>query len=180
MNKDESALKIEYVDHAAFKIIFKSLYGPLLAYITTFTHNHQEAKDIVQNSFIVVWDNRKSLLDRPSLKNYLFKTARNLYIDQHRKNRYKTKVFDELKQKALDDRLNETAELVSDRTAKLVLLIENLPPRCKQILLLSKIEGKKYKEIADILNISIKTVESQMRVAYKKIRDGFNQTSGQT
>ena len=174
MDDNELVLRIKHDDHRAFRIIFKSLYEPLLAYVITFTHDRQEAKDIVQNCFITLWDKRKDLLDESSLKNYLFTIAHNLYINQYKKNQYKTKVFDELKYRALNSRINEVGEVTKDRTKKLTLLIDHLPPRCKQILLLNKKEGKKYREIADTLNISIKTVESQMRIAYQKIRAGFN------
>ena len=70
--------------------------------------------------------------------------------------------------------MNEPRVEANKRTKKLIEIIEELPPKCKEILLLNKREGKKYHEIAEQLQISIKTVESQMRIAYKKIREGFS------
>jgi len=59
------------------------------------------------------------------------------------------------------------------RLEKLKAIIETLPEKCKEILLLNKMDGLKYREIAIKLNISIKTVEAQMRIAFQKIREGF-------
>lgn len=173
MNNKELVLKIKQGDHIAFKFIFKSIYSHLLAYVTTFTHDQQEAKDIVQNSFIILWNKRKELLEDSSLKNYLFTVAYNLYINQYRKNKFKLKVFNELKLEALNNRIPHDKTIQEQRSKKLVALIDKLPPRCKQIILLNKRDGLKYKEIAKTLNISVKTVETQMRIAYQKIRDGF-------
>ena len=173
MNDQHLILGIKNNDQKAFKLVFKCFYEPLLAYVTTFTMDRQEAKDIVQNSFIILWEKRKKLSDDSSIKNYLFTVAHNLFINQHRKNQFKNKVFIELKSKALSNRINEEEITTLERIKKLLVLIDSLPPRCKEILLLNKREGLKYKEIANRLNISVKTVESQMRIAYQKIREGF-------
>lgn len=82
--------------------------------------------------------------------------------------------FDELKEKALRDSIIDDKELIDNRIKRLKAIIETLPPKCKEILLLNKISGLKYKEISEHLHISQKTVETQMRVAYIKIRKGFD------
>ncbi len=173
MNNDEMVLQIKQGNHAAFKTIFESFQPSLLAYVTTFTHNQQEAKDIVQNSFIILWNKRKKLQDKSSLKNYLFTVAHNLFINEYRKEQFKNKVFTDLKVSALNNRLTEDENIKDQRSERLLKLIDELPPRCKEILLLNKRDGFKYKEISTLLNISIKTVESQMRIAFVKIREGF-------
>ena len=173
MDKTKLVCDIKNGDQLAFKLIYEEFYEPLLAYITTFTRNRQDAKDIVQNCFIILWNKRKDLADDSSLKSYLFTVAHNLYINQYKKDLYRSRVLDELKFKALNNRIDESRTITEARIERMTLLIENLPPRCKQIFLMSKREGKKYIEISTLLNISSKTVESQMRIAYQKIRDGF-------
>jgi len=173
MKNEDLVLRIKKNDHAAFEHIFKKLYPSLLAYVTTFTQDTQEAKDIVQNSFIILWNKRKDLLPNSSLKSYLFTVSYNLYITKYRKDQIKNKVFTELKFSALNNRITENENSKEKRTEKLLILIDELPPKCKEILLLNKRDGVKYKEISKRLNISIKTVESQMRIAFKKIRSGF-------
>ena len=173
MNDSQLVLMLKSDDKKVFNEIFKQHYTPLLAYVVTFIGNPNEAKDIVQNSFIILWNKRKKLSDDSSLKNYLFTVARNLYITQYRKKATQLKFFDELKFNALNDRVIEDDTIANERSKRLLVLIEELPPKCKEILLLNKHEGLKYAEISQTLNISIKTVESQMRIAFKKIRLGF-------
>ena len=69
--------------------------------------------------------------------------------------------------------LMEEGSYVDNRIKKLKVIIDELPPKCREILLLNKRDGLKYKEIALKLNVSEKTVESQMRIAFKKIRAAF-------
>ncbi len=173
MNNSQLILMLKSDDKKVFKKIFKQHYNPLLAYVITFTLNTHEAKDIVQNSFIILWNKRKCLSDDSSLKNYLFTVAHNLFITQYRKKATQLKLLDELKFNALNDRVIEDDTIAKERSKKLLDLIEELPPKCKEILLLNKQKGLKYAEISKTLNISIKTVESQMRIAFKKIRLGF-------
>lgn len=160
-------------DDVAFKLIFQKFYKPLLAYTKTFTHDEDKAKDIVQEAFIILWNKRKDLLENSSLKNYLFTLAYRLYIDQYRKDQYRSKVLDELKISALKTRIHDDENDLQKRVKQLLKLVQNLPPRCKEILLLSKRDGLKYKEIALKLDISQKTVESQIRIAFQKIRAGY-------
>lgn len=160
-------------DHKAFRSLFDLIYDSLVAYTTTFTHDRENAKDIAQQCFANLWDKRKELGEISSLRSYLFSMARNLYIDQYRKEQSQNKLYNELKIEALTNRINEPETTTNERIKRLTTLVERLPPKCQQILLLNKKEGKKYQEIADILGVSVKTVESQMRIAYQKIRDGF-------
>ena len=173
MNDNQLVLMLKNDDRKVFNTIFKQHYRSLLAYVVTFTGNKNKAKDIVQDSFIVLWDKRKNLSEDSSLKNYLFTVAHNLYITQYRKKVTEIKFFDELKFNALNDRIFEDDTFTKERVKKLLDLIDELPPKCKEVLLLNKKEGLKYAEISKKLNISIKTVESQMRIAFKKIRLGF-------
>ncbi|UOY08300.1 RNA polymerase sigma-70 factor [Muricauda sp. SCSIO 64092] len=166
--------RIRAGDRKAFRSLFDDTYDSLLAYTTTFTHDRESAKDIVQQCFTNLWVKRNNLGKVSSLRKYLFTMAHNLFIDQYRKEQSRHQLYDELKIQALSDRVHESGAEANKRTKKLIAIIEELPPKCKEILLLNKREGKKYHEIAAQLQISIKTVESQMRIAYKKIREGFS------
>lgn len=81
-------------------------------------------------------------------------------------------LLEELKYQALEEEEGRPENDLQEAPARLRKIIETLPPRCREILDL-KMQGFKYQEIAEQLNISIKTVESQMRIAYVKIRDDF-------
>ncbi len=156
-----------------FKLVFEQLYDPLLAYTKTLTNNHDKAKDIVQNCFITLWQKRPDLIESPTLKRFLFTTAYNSFVDLYRKDRRKNTILDDIKYSMAIEITSEENENIELKIKKLKMVIEHLPPKCQQILLLNKRDGLKYKEIALIMDISVKTVESQMRIAYKKIRETF-------
>lgn len=161
-------------DKSAFEVFFKRYYGPLVNYIRTHTHDLQLAEDIVQQVFTNLWSDRHNIKIETSAKGYLYTVSYRAYIDYYRKAKQKKIFFGELKEKTLRNSISEDNELTNERVKRLKAIIETLPPRCKEILLLNKMTGLKYKEISEQLNISKKTVEAQMRVAYIKIREGFN------
>jgi RNA polymerase sigma-70 factor (ECF subfamily) len=156
-----------------FKLVFEQLYGPVLAYAKTLTNNHDKAKDLAQNCFIILWQKRPDLIESPTLKRFLFTTAYNSYVDLYRKDQRKNRILDDIKYRMANEYICEENSNVELKIKKLKMVIEQLPPKCQQILLLNKRDGLKYKEIALRMNISVKTVESQMRIAFKKIRETF-------
>ncbi len=175
---DELLLEaIKKNDNGAFKEFFNKYYSSLVSYIITFTNDSSLAEDIVQQTFITIWEQRHNLETNKSIKSYLYKISYNSYIDHYRKTKRQDSFFDDLRQQALRNQINENYDIAEKRTVKLKSIIEDLPPRCKEILLLNKTQGLKYEEIAKLLNISNKTVESQMRIAFKKIRQGFENTN---
>ncbi|SRR5690606_3450705 len=160
-------------DQGAFRIFFERHFGPLQAYIFTLTGEKTMAEDIVQHAFFRIWEKRNDLKANQSPKNYLYTIAYHYYIDQYRKNKLRHDFILQLKRQALADRLREDEEQREVRVEKLRQIIAQLPDRCREILILNKMEGLKYREIAEKLSISEKTVESQMRIAFQKIREQF-------
>ena len=164
-------------DKSAFDSLFKKYYDPLLGYIRTFTKDLQIAEDIVQQVFVDLWTERHSIKIEKSVKGFLYTVVYRRYLDHYRNLKRKNSFFDELREKALRDSIVADKESVDNRIKRLKAIIETLPPGCKEVLLLSKMSGLKYKEISKLLNISQKTVETQMRTAYIKIRKGFENDS---
>lgn len=160
-------------DRLAFKYLFEQYYDRLVAYITTYTHNKMQSEDIVQQSFINLWDDRQKLDPNKSPKGYLYTIAYHRYIDNLRKEKNNNRVINEIWQSALSDRIEEDNDLLEKRIEKIRHSINSLPPKCKEILQLNKIQGITYKDIAKQMGISVKTVESQMSIAFKKIRESF-------
>src|SRR5690606_38652427 len=158
-------------DQVAFKLFFERHYNPLTAYITTFTNDRNLAEDLVQQAFIKIWKHRKKLRLQQSPKNYLYTIAYHGFIDHYRETKRASLVLDALKRKALEGRIQEAEDVAALRIEKLRAIIDGLPPKCQEILKLNKIQRLKYGEIADVLGISVKTVESQMQIAYRKIRE---------
>jgi RNA polymerase sigma-70 factor (ECF subfamily) len=162
-------------DNNAFRKLFDLFYKRLLAYANTFTYDSKWSEDIVQQAFVTLWLKKDQLDKDKSPINYLYSIVHNSYIDDYRKKRRRDVFLDNLKHTSLIDNIDFDHELLEKRLFKLNRIIESLPPKCKEILKLNKIEGIKYKSIAVKMNISIKTVESQMRIAFQKIREGFEE-----
>tara|TARA_Y100000588_G_C14240096_1_gene918962 strand:- start:1323 stop:1898 length:576 start_codon:yes stop_codon:yes gene_type:complete len=168
-------LKIKDNNSLAFQQFYNKYYQRLLSYIITFTKDRDQAKDIVQEAFVILWTNRESIDTSKSPKSYIFFVARNIFIDHYRKEKRDLQFLIELKETALSEQIENDSEEIKQRIEKIKRMIENLPEKCKIILKLSKIEGLNYQEIANHLNISPKTVESQMRIAFNKIREQFSE-----
>lgn len=141
--------------------------------------SEEEAENIVQDVFTDLWE-RKLLLSVPvNLAAYLFTSVKNKCLNYLRHQTVKREIADQVQE---EHRLTMQASLNSleafdhdffseQETQKIInSALDSLSDRCRQIFIMSKIEGKKQKEIAAELNISVNTVETQMGIAYKKLR----------
>ena len=160
-------LKKGYED--AYALLVKTYYKPLCDYAFGLSRSRFKAEDIVQNVFIRIWEQRNKLKQGFSLKSFLYKAVYNEFVNQYRKEVSINKM-----EKKYYETINPLYEEKGEELDRLMLLvekaIEQLPPRCKEIFLLSKREGLTNVEIAEYLNVSIKTVESQMSIAFSTIR----------
>lgn len=161
-------------DTTAYNKLVNDYHQKLCVYALNLTHDRSEAEDIVQNVFMRVWRKRDRLKANFSLKSFLYKSVYNEFIDHYRKQK---NVFP-LEKKYLDalhDLVEETDVISFDSLIKKVKQeIQNLPPKCKNVFLLSKQEGLTNIEIAEYLNISIKTVEAQITKAFYILRSKVN------
>lgn len=161
----------------AFKYLYKLYYSDLCNYASNLCNDDELAKDIVQRTMINIWEKGSSLSINTTVKGYLIKSVYNHFIDTQRKLKKESNKLQQLKQEVC----LEFIDLSSEETENIYRLIDievnNLPKQCKEVFLLGKKEGLKYKEIADTLNISIKTVERHMSLALKKLRKKLNNTS---
>lgn len=172
--KDQELIdKIKNNDRDSFDILFRKYYRPLVLYIKSLSQDVELAEDLVQDIFLNLWSNRSDLKIKKTVKGYLFWITYTSYIDHYRKTKNRINLFDDIKEKAFRDALPEDNEIMEMKVEKLKVIIESLPPSCKKVLELNKMSGLKYDEIALSLNISKKTVESHMRTAFEKIRQGF-------
>jgi RNA polymerase sigma-70 factor (ECF subfamily) len=173
MDELEAVLKLKIGDKQALNFFFNKYYDRLVAYIITYNHDKVLAEDIVQQAFIKLWINRKKLDSSKSPKNYLYTIAYNIFIDSTKKKKKEQQYLNEVWKKSLESIVEEDEGVLENRVQKMKLVLNTLPPKCKEIIQLNKIDGVKYKDIAQQLGISIKTVESQMRIAFQKIRSEF-------
>ena len=117
-----------------------------------------------------MWTKRESLRPDGSLNGYLYRLTYTTFIDVYRKNKQLDVELQLFKRACLTELVEENEELFRLRLEKVQKAVEELPPRCKEVFILCKQQRMRYKEIAEKLDISIKTVENQMGKALSLIR----------
>lgn len=150
-----------------FKEIFEANYSSLCNYANAKVNDQHLAKDIVQSVFIQLWEKQKiENLENPTP--YLIKCVRYKCIDYSKSSRQKNEVLTE----ALPDVNTEDIQTLKEEEILPMLnfFVDKLPVKMREVFLLSRKQRLTYKEISEELNISIKTVESQMSSALKKLR----------
>lgn len=153
-----------------FEQIFREYYKPLCDFAYNILHDKDLAKDSVQEVFLKLWKNREQVEMGDSIKHYLFKAASHTCLNHLRFNR---KIIRLENNSLFQIAAYSTTEEAGYKELELRTreAIDKLPPKCKMVYLLSRQEGLKYNEIAETLNISVKTVENQMGIALEKLRN---------
>lgn len=158
-------------DERAFKQFFDLFAGRLYQFAFSFIKNKSVAEEAVSDVFFKVWLNRTELVNIQNIKAYLFKATYNTslnYLDDIK--RRKALSLDDVEVDLGIDLICPETELISKELRSLIeKSIEELPPRCKLIYKMAKVEQMKYKEIAELLEISVKTINHQLSIALKKI-----------
>src|SRR5690606_4858745 len=135
-------------EEKAFGQVVEDYYKKLLVYAYSFTNDYAQAQDIVQNVFLRIWERRQNINIRESFQGLLYKSVYNEYIDEYRRIK-SSKILYEAYRDALNYAIEETNDqLVEDKISLIKKEVELLPPKCKQIFLLSKQEGLTNSEIA--------------------------------
>lgn len=153
----------------AYQYLFSEYYDWLCNYIFKLCKDRSLSEDIVQDAMVALWEKRNTIMITSSLKNYLFKTCHNQFLQHIRSQKVQFDTLDKIRWDVISEATLED-DLFDFRMQKLNRLIDQLPPRCKEIFIQSKLEKKKYKEIALDMGISIKTVENQMSKALHFLR----------
>lgn len=172
MDDNRLIAQIKEDNTLAFKQFFDRHYRPLCSYMINFTKDNHAAEDLTQMVFVDFWNKRQSIEIRSSVKSYLYKMAYNQFLTSLRHKKKEATVLEQLKYEALQTIAVPTEAELEQKNQRLWRVIEQLPDRCQEVLRL-KMEGLKYKDIANTLGLSVKTVESQMRVAFIKIREDY-------
>jgi RNA polymerase sigma-70 factor, ECF subfamily len=174
MNQQEENRLFERInksDEKAFEILFHQYYGILCSFASKLIYDDVAAEEIVQDFFVKLWEKREQISIETSVKNYFFRSVKNYSLNfiQHNKTKiaHEQKLLSEVENNFSDD--NNYPE--PDLFEKIEESINSLPEKRREIFRLSRQEGLKYQEIAQKLNISIKTVETQMSLAIKTLRD---------
>ena len=157
---------------AAFDYLFRTRYKNLCRFAATIVVQFDVAEDIVQEVFEKIWKKSTQIDERESIDSYLFVAVRNACFT-FLKNKRERVDLEDVKQN-----LKVSEEVVEFETPELNRLwgeIENLPLQCKVVFKLVILEDMKYKDVADSLGISVNTVKTQMKIAYKTLREKLKQ-----
>lgn len=165
-------LAISSGDIASFEMLFKSHYSTLCRFAESYLKDPEEAEEVVQAAFIGFWEKRESISIDTSLKAYLYRSVRNACLNELKRQKVRKLHANQV---ALE---GEPESEASDRIAmkkelevKIQEAMLRLPEQCRLIFQMSRFEELKYKEIADQLGISVKTVENQMGKALRIMRE---------
>jgi RNA polymerase sigma-70 factor (ECF subfamily) len=160
-------------DIESFKYFFDRYYNDLSNFVNIYLHNQALAEELVQDIFVYFWENKEKLQISTSVKAYLFSASRFKSLNLLRDTNNQKKIVARLGKRLHADTIEADETYIDTEEFKKILdtAIGQLPPKCKEIFLLSKQEELSNKEIADRLGISVKTVENQMTIALKKLRE---------
>ena len=172
MNPSELLLQIAAGDQTAFRQIYTGFYKRLYQFSLAIVKTRESAEEIVEDVFVSIWQKRNELSSIRNLRVYLYTATKNASLNYlSRKARASvTEPFDHIHVGMSDTALTpEQILITTEIQQKIQKTVEALPPRCKMIFRLVREDGLRYKEIAEILNISVNTIDAQMAIAVKRI-----------
>ncbi|MFT4155857.1 RNA polymerase sigma-70 factor [Parafilimonas sp.] len=158
-------------DEAALKALYGLFGGRLLHFAFAIVHNRELAEEVVADVFIQTWKKREKIAAIDNLLWYLYIMAKNISLNYLRKERKQKFVEIEVLGLPAYTIEPQTVQhlITKDFLQSITRAINELPPRCRLIFKLVKDDGLTYKETAELLNLSIKTIENQMGIALKKL-----------
>jgi len=167
--------KIRMDDREAFELLFRRYYHRLCGFANKFLNDLVESEEIVQEVFFRIWQNREKLQMGIDIQPYIFRSVQNVCLNflKHKKvaNEY-SELLQLLYKEGTDcDYSGYEKMVVKELEVKINNAIDGLPDECRKIFLMNRNDGLKYAEIAEQLGLSVKTVETQMSRALKKLRE---------
>lgn len=159
----------------AFKSLYLAYFQKLMRFVSLYLSSTEEVEEIVSDTFLAVWNNRKNLSDISNFSAYIYTIARNKIISHYRSQQPRTI---ELVQNSIDlfahtDTTPEDNLIRREDIERLNAAIDSLPYKCKMTFKLIREDNLKYKEVATLLDISVKTVEAHLATAIRKLREAL-------
>jgi RNA polymerase sigma-70 factor (ECF subfamily) len=179
MNENEQQLlkRLKNDDEAAFKVLFNDFYSKLYYFVLEFIPLRDIAENIVQDTLVTLWNKRNQLKDDSNLTSYLFTVAKNNSLKKLRDKKYSQKLFSNTMDVGELDLNVETLSTVDTSVCAFMDIeqiiqetLASLPPQCRKVFELSRFQEMKNREIAEELNISIKTVEKHISKGIKTFK----------
>ena len=174
--------KIKEGDETSFKLLFMGLFAELSKYAFQYTGDRFLSEEIVQDVFIKIWQNRENLTPSKSVKAYIFQSVHNACINSLIQKKNKKNIHNVFLSEESWEFIQESTQINSfllekleaeDTERMIKQIILTLPSGCSEIFTLSRFENKSNQEIAELLNLSVSTVRTQIYRALEKISKGL-------
>lgn len=162
--------------HDLFRELFDAYYAKLHRYAFTMVKDSEVASDLVQTAFVNLWRQRDELLEDDGIASYLYKSIYNRSLNFLRDRKTRDEHLISVS-KSVDTYIDDTHNkaLAKELSERIARVLAGLPPQCKLIFEKSRLEHKRYAEIAEELHLSVKTVEAQigkaLRIFRKELKD---------
>lgn len=156
-----------------YELIFRQYYEALCNYANNWLRDMDHAEEVVQEVFVKLWEKKQSLNIEGSVKAYLYKSVYNTAMNEIRRGKMKEKYVNEASNHEKVTQPSEGSAL-RDLEKRIETALQELPEQCRLVFRMSRFEELKYREIADVLNISVKTVENQMGKALRIMRENLS------
>ena len=167
--------KIKDGDIQAFETLFRSYYAPLCRYACQFVDSADAAEEIVQDLFYVLWKDRQDLNIYTSVNGYLYRSVKNKSLQLLEKTIVRDNYYKMSEGNSMVETVTPQEELeYKELEQQIEKTLRRLPERRQKIFRMNRMDGKKYNEIAQELQISVKTVEAEISKALRELRDNYN------
>ncbi|MBC6425034.1 MAG: RNA polymerase sigma-70 factor [Ekhidna sp.] len=177
MSQENDLLLFDQVkknDMSAYEVIFKKYFKELYRFAFSFVRDGKVAEEMAQEVFLYLWEKRLQIEIQTTLKTYLYSAVKNKCLNYIKLELPRQQSISDISEVMLSVSEENKDEGESEQLKKYVKsAIDSLPKKCRQIFILSRNAGMTYEEIAEELNLSKKTVENQMGIALKKLRESL-------
>ncbi len=158
------------IDESTLKELFNVYSDNLCTFLNYYTHDKQLIEDIIQDVFISLWEERDTI-NIFYIKTYLYNAARNKVLNSLRDEQNRSLLLERWASRELEKQKARDCINMEEFSSVYQQAINSLPEKCREIFTLSREQNKTYKEIAGEKDLSVKTVEAQMSIAIKKVRE---------
>jgi RNA polymerase sigma-70 factor (ECF subfamily) len=171
MDEAELLRQVQSGDERAYDTVFRAWYPALVRVATALLHDPDAAEEVAQDVMVQFWQRRHAMESGIPLKAYLLRAVRNRALNHLRHLRVRRDAEPDVQETYGESKATDQPVVANELAAAIKVAVADLPPRCREIFELSRVDGLKYSEIAASLDISEKTVEAQMGKALKILRE---------
>lgn len=171
-NNSKTLVSRPFVSKADFENVFKEYFNPLVNFVNKYLHNIENSKEVVQITFVKIWNNREQIEIKTSVNAYLYQIAKNSMIDFIRKNKHNL-AHVELNILQIEQLPDDNASALDPYFVRQAIEKALIPlkPKSREIFELNKFEGLSYEEIAEYLEISKRSVEDNISKVLKHLKE---------